>query len=49
MDDTMITLSDFGFEISGTPHIPHPIYRQTKLSEFSELFTSHNWVTLKEF
>ena len=45
----MLTLQDFGFEISGTPEISIPIYRQTKLSEFSELFSSPNWVTLKEF
>ncbi len=45
----MLTLRDFGFEISGTPQIPPPIYRQTKLSEFSELFPSPNWVTLQEF
>jgi len=45
----MLTLHDFGFEISGTPQVPPPITRQTTLSDYGVLFSNPNLITLRDF
>ena len=45
----MITLHDFGFDISGTPHVPPPLTRQTTLSDYGAFFLNSNLITLRDF
>ena len=49
MFDTMITLQDFGFDISGTPHVSPPLTRQTTLSDYGAFFLNSNLITLSDF